>query len=1561
LSSLVLGSAARAVPAFPGAEGFGANAKGARASASPTVYRVTNLNDSGAGSLRDAVSTSGRVVVFDVGGIIRVGSPIVFASNLTIAGQTAPGGGVTLYGNRVSFSGANNTICRYLRFRMGIDGDDGADAVGIANGSDMIFDHVSASWGRDETFSISGDAAVRITLQDCLIAQGLRIHSAGGLMQTSGGVSIFRTLYADNYMRNPKIKGVNDYVNNVVYNWGSGGGYIPAGDSAGDSFANMIGCYFIGGPESGVGRSPFSSGNTKYRLFQSGNLEDLDLDGTLDGVPVGSARFPTLQLVGTRFAYPASTTELSAPAALAWVLDRAGASHRRDRTDDYVVAEVRSYGTSGVFIYDEAEMGGLGTVAAGLKVPDTDNDGMPDWWELAAATNPVVADATVLGADGYLNIERYLNALVVGGVPGAFIDGITSDTGASASDGITSGRTLVLRGTAPVGSTVSLARADLGVLGTVVADGNGQWTYDYSATSLADRVYAFTATATVGGVLTPPSPALVVRIDTVAAPAPAITGLSLAPVAAVSGTATPGDTVAVTLAGQVVATGTADELGNWTAPYIGPALGAGQKTFTAAATDLAGNPGPASGAYVVDTGLAAPVFTAISTDSGASASDRLTNDATLVLSGNAPSGATVNVTRAGVGVVGSAVATGGAFSFSYAATTLPAGAHTFTATATLAGSASPVSAPFVATIDTTAPAIASLRRLTPATYSTNGGSVVYRVTFAEPVTGVDLVDFTLTRSGTTGSLASVATVSSTVYDVTAVNLSGDGTARLDLNASGTGILDLAGNAVSGGYTAGQAYTVRLAGSGVWINLDNDGLWSDSANWDGGLLAGATGATADFGLRDLVANTTLILDSNRTLGRIVFGDTDFSTPAGWTVSDGGVLSRVITLEGTSTPVIQVDAGTTPAGDTTDVPAANATPHRLAVALAGGKGFTKTGVGTLELNRPNPALAGALTISKGIVQVGPGGTLAPASVNIATSQQLRVTGGTFTTAGNVSWTSGTGTGVIVSGGTASFQNIVPTNARNSFFRVTGGMVAAKDLNFPRSGDSEAQTSGTGVLISGGETTFANIGLGTGDSWAGMTISGGKLTVTGTLHNGYQKTAGRGGVIYLSGGELAVTGATNGLVMARNPGGTNANTNNVAKLIITGGAANLAKLTLGYDATVSAGSASVTVSTGELNLGAGGIVKNGAAGLASSLSFASGTLGALADWSTTHPLSITDTSATPLFSIRAARPDGTPHDITLNGVVSGAGGFNKTGGGTLTLSAANAVTGNINVNAGTLNLTGTLAAAAGRSLVVNAGGTLAGTGTSNLTLGLFAGGTVSPGGNAAGTLTVAGARISGGSTLRFNLGAGGDQLVIPGGFTYFGSGPVTFAFTPGTLAVGTPYTLITTPGGTPGITTANLAFTGLGYGKGHFTIGTSGIQFTLDDDGVALTPFYDWLTGRGLAADPAAATGDPDADGVATLLEFVFGQDPSLPDVAQILATTIVSNQETYPAVSYRRRRARGGVSVAVEAARDPTFASPLTLVDVSAPPEPDGFDRVLVRSALPISTETRQFFRVRASLP
>ena len=219
------------VLAFPGAEGYGRNAVGGRHG---EVYHVTTLADSGKGSLRDAVSKPGRIVVFDVAGIIRLQSPLAFSKNLTIAAQTAPGDGIVIYGNHVSFSGADNLICRYLRIRMGVNGKDGKDAAGVAYGSNMIFDHMSVTWGRDECFSINGDPKKpgdqprNITIQNSFIGQGLQPHSCGGLIQTTAenGVTLYRNLYIDNKTRNPKVKGLNQFVNNVVYNWGNGGAYI---------------------------------------------------------------------------------------------------------------------------------------------------------------------------------------------------------------------------------------------------------------------------------------------------------------------------------------------------------------------------------------------------------------------------------------------------------------------------------------------------------------------------------------------------------------------------------------------------------------------------------------------------------------------------------------------------------------------------------------------------------------------------------------------------------------------------------------------------------------------------------------------------------------------------------------------------------------------------------------------------------------------------------------------------------------------------------------------------------------------------------------------------------------------------------------------------------------------------------------------------------------------------------------------------------------------------------------------------------------------------------------
>ncbi|AVT34190.1 pectate lyase [Plantactinospora sp. BC1] len=389
-----------AAPAFPGAVGFGAAVTGGRGGA---VYHVTNLNDSGAGSFRDAVSQGPRIVVFDVGGYIDLASPLSIKSNITVAGQTAPGDGVATRGYQVSLSNADNVIVRYMRFRHGLTPNQNRDGITINEGSNQIFDHVSVSWGRDENFSIN--SSTNITVQNSIISEGLDPHSCGGLIQ-SDGVTLYRNLYAHNKTRNPKVKGRNQFVNNVVYNWGSDA-YIE-GDSAGRSDANVIGNYFVKGPSTGSG-GPFTRGNLNFHIYAAGNYYDEDRDGTLDGRATTTADLGTVVVEPVPFAFPAVPTS-SAAAAHAAVVEQAGAALRRDAVDRRLIAELTRQ--TGAIITDPAAVGGFGTLVGGTVPADGDRDGMPDVWERSAGLNPAnAADGDDYGADGYTNVERYLNSL----------------------------------------------------------------------------------------------------------------------------------------------------------------------------------------------------------------------------------------------------------------------------------------------------------------------------------------------------------------------------------------------------------------------------------------------------------------------------------------------------------------------------------------------------------------------------------------------------------------------------------------------------------------------------------------------------------------------------------------------------------------------------------------------------------------------------------------------------------------------------------------------------------------------------------------------------------------------------------------------------------------------------------------------------------------------------------------------------------------------------------------------------------------------------------------------
>jgi hypothetical protein len=393
--------------AFPAAEGFGRHAQGGRGG---TVYHVTTLSDAGPGSFRDALSQPNRTVVFDVGGVIRLKSPLQAAANLYLAGQTAPGEGITVYGDAVSFTNAHHSIVRYLRFRMGHGGSTGKDAVTVGDGHDMIFDHISVSWGQDENFSITNTAA-NITLQNSIVAQGLHPHSAGGLVQSTGGTSILRNLYIDNHTRNTKVKGVNQFINNVVYNW-EAGAYI-LGDSERESRANVTDNYFINGP--GKASRPFTRGNLNFRLFAQGNYQDSTRNGTLDGALIPTARYGPVRWAAAPFAYPA-VPRLTAQQAYALAVRQAGASRHRDAVDQQLIQELTSLGKLGGIISAENPALVLGARPAPTAPapPDADQDGMPDAWETAHHLNPHNPADRLLDTDhnGYPDLEDYLESLV---------------------------------------------------------------------------------------------------------------------------------------------------------------------------------------------------------------------------------------------------------------------------------------------------------------------------------------------------------------------------------------------------------------------------------------------------------------------------------------------------------------------------------------------------------------------------------------------------------------------------------------------------------------------------------------------------------------------------------------------------------------------------------------------------------------------------------------------------------------------------------------------------------------------------------------------------------------------------------------------------------------------------------------------------------------------------------------------------------------------------------------------------------------------------------------------
>jgi pectate lyase len=432
------------VVAFPGAEGFGKDARGGRGG---SVCHVTTLADSGAGSLRECVSQSNRTVVFDVSGWIDLSSNLgVTENNITIAGQTAPGNGVGVRGRKFSIGGSH-VVVRYLRMRRGIllttDRD---DAMTISSdASDVIVDHCSVSYGTDENLSMPGDEGRgprNLTLQWSIVAWGLQRdnHSAGSLF-TSNLTTIHHTLWAFNKTRNPRCRseeasnrgqgGHSDWVNNVIYGWNaqdpvgeergfslSYDPFILAGTENGQHSANAVGNYFISRRNASYA---FHNGTSNFRLYVSDNVLDGNANGMVDSSKTGTDMIegsPTL--LDARLEGPEVATD-TPQAAYDKVLAGVGVTvPARDEADTLLISQVM--GQTGNLIQNETDLVALGVGDSGYgTLPeeerpagfDTDQDGMPDAWEAANGLDPGDASDRNDDADGdaYTNLEEYLNSL----------------------------------------------------------------------------------------------------------------------------------------------------------------------------------------------------------------------------------------------------------------------------------------------------------------------------------------------------------------------------------------------------------------------------------------------------------------------------------------------------------------------------------------------------------------------------------------------------------------------------------------------------------------------------------------------------------------------------------------------------------------------------------------------------------------------------------------------------------------------------------------------------------------------------------------------------------------------------------------------------------------------------------------------------------------------------------------------------------------------------------------------------------------------------------------------
>lgn len=420
---------AQALPAFPGAEGFGANTVGGRGG---RVLFVTTLDDYNpkakkstpiAGSLRASLEAEGpRTIVFRVSGVIALQAPLRISQPfVTIAGQSAPGGGVCLKAFGCSVE-THDVVIRHLRFRPGDVAQKPLDALSVYQAQNVILDHCSAGWSVDETLSVTGAGCTNVSVQWCLIAESLNHsvhakgeHGYGSLVRTDGDISYHHNVYAHHGTRCPRPgtygepRGiVFDFRNNLIYDWRG-----PAGYSSEDKATlNYLGNYLKPGPSTRDTKKhrAFSVGGPATKMYVAGNYLVGADEANRDNWLMIEHHTPE-----TRLAEPLPVAAVQTDPAESLpdkLLPQVGATlPRRDAADVRVIEQIRR-GT-GRIIDSQSEVGGWPTYDAAPPPADGDDDGMPDDWERQHGLDPAnAADGPAdRDGDGYTNLEEYLNQI----------------------------------------------------------------------------------------------------------------------------------------------------------------------------------------------------------------------------------------------------------------------------------------------------------------------------------------------------------------------------------------------------------------------------------------------------------------------------------------------------------------------------------------------------------------------------------------------------------------------------------------------------------------------------------------------------------------------------------------------------------------------------------------------------------------------------------------------------------------------------------------------------------------------------------------------------------------------------------------------------------------------------------------------------------------------------------------------------------------------------------------------------------------------------------------------